>query len=51
MYILGSVENWDFIALYALDDIIVGTSASPSKQKEFQVIRESFRLGITPELP
>ena len=33
MLILGSIKDWDFIALYEIDDVVVGVSASPSKQK------------------
>jgi len=33
MLILGSIKDWDFIALYEIDDIVVGVCASPSKQK------------------
>jgi lipocalin len=32
-YIMGSVEDWDFVVFYADDDNIVGVSASPSRQK------------------
>lgn len=51
VYIMGSVTDWDFIAFYAEEDAIVAVSATPSKQKEFQVFRESFRLQCSPELP
>lgn len=33
MYIIGDVKKWDFIAFYALNDDIIATSATPSKQK------------------
>jgi len=39
MYVMGDAKSWDFIAFYALEDEIVAVSASPSKQKEFQVLR------------
>lgn len=49
MYIMGDVNSWDFIAFYAFDTDIVAVSASPSRQKEFQVLRECFRLQCLPD--
>lgn len=44
MFVMGDVDKWDFIAFYGNEDDIIAVSASPSRQKEFQVIREAFRL-------
>ena len=48
MYVIGDVKTWDFLAFYAIDEDIIAVSASPSRQKQFQVVRESFRLQCQP---
>lgn len=48
MYIIGSPKDWDFIAFYTDGEDIIATCASPSRQREFQVIREAFRLQCMP---
>ena len=50
MYIIGDPKAWDFIAFYADEEDIIAVSATPSRQKEFQVMRESFRLQCAPYL-
>lgn len=39
MYVMGDVKSWDFLAFYALNDQIQAVSATPSRQREFQLIR------------
>ena len=50
MLILGDPETWDFVAVYGFQDEIIAVSATPSRQKEFQVFREAFRLQSAPQL-
>ena len=40
---IGSIEDWDFLNLYASETQIIGVAASPSRQRDFQVIREAMR--------
>ena len=37
--VIGSVEDWDFLTIYALGSIIKGACGSPSRSKQLSIIR------------
>lgn len=39
MIVLGSIEKWDFLILYAKNEKIYSVAASESREREFQVVR------------
>jgi len=49
MYVLGSIKDWDFLIVYAKNSKIYSCVASESRQREFQIMREAFRLQCEPE--
>jgi hypothetical protein len=48
MMIVGSIEDWDFITIYALGSKVKGVSASPSRARQLNVLREAFRVNCMP---
>lgn len=45
---IGSIEKWDFIAIYSLGSKVRGVSASPSRAKQINIMREAFRINCVP---
>lgn len=48
MLIMGSVEDWDFVAIYACGSQIRAVSGTPSRQKQLAIMREAFRVNCMP---
>lgn len=48
MLIMGSVEDWDFLAIYAMGDQVKAVSGSPSRSKQISIMREAFRVNCMP---
>ena len=46
--VIGSVEKWDFVAIYALGSKVKGVSASQSRSKQLSILREAFRVNCVP---
>jgi len=46
--LIGSIEKWDFIAFYSLGSKVRGVSASPSRAKQINILREAFRINCVP---
>ena len=45
MLIIGSVEDWDFLAFYAAGDSVRSVSGTPSRTKQLATIREALRIN------
>jgi len=45
---MGSIEDWDFISIYALGSQVLGASASPSRAHHLTILREAFRVNCVP---
>ena len=48
MLIMGSVEDWDFLAIYAAGDRVKAVSGTPSRSKHLAIVREAMRVNCMP---
>jgi len=45
---MGSIENWDFLAIYGIGNEVKGVSGSPSRSRQLSIIREAMRVNCMP---
>jgi len=39
MLVIGSIEDWDFLAIYASGDLVQAVSGTPSRSKQLATMR------------
>ena len=48
MLTIGSLEDWDFISIYAAGNRIKAVSGSESRAKQIMIMREAMRVNCVP---
>jgi hypothetical protein len=46
--LMGSIEDWDFVTVYALGSKVKAVCATPSRSRHLSIIREAFRVNCVP---
>jgi hypothetical protein len=46
--LIGSLEDWDFLTIYALGSKVKAVSATPSRARQLSILREAFRVNCVP---
>lgn len=46
--LIGDIDKWDFITIYALGSKVKAISATPSRARQLNVMREAFRVNCVP---
>jgi hypothetical protein len=48
MLVMGDIEKWDFVAIYAFGTQVKAVCGTPSRNRQLSVLREAFRVNCMP---